>query len=303
MKFSLFCWLSFLSTSIAFAPVTLKYGKRLFSKIRAAEEKLIFDTKEGRFFEADIAKLCEEEFCLVDGDTGKPILLTKDEKERIFLDCIQSYYATGKNVLPDDQFDRLKEDLSWEGSALVTLSRNETLFMNAVQSWSKGKAILSDKEFDDLKISLRESGSKIAAAEPPQCYTETGVCKVTWTKDQLKTSSLYVPATFALLLVVLALDVEIPLLGSINPLIQIALAAYPISTISKQVTENFLFKDPLVAKGPCPKCGVENRLLFGDVLGVKGDEDESTVKCTNCKAELTVKRQTLRVSTLVGAKK
>ena len=29
-------------------------------------------------------------------------------------DALQMYYATGKSNLPNDQFDRLKSDLSWE---------------------------------------------------------------------------------------------------------------------------------------------------------------------------------------------
>jgi len=67
-------------------------------------------------------------------------------------------------------------------------------------------------------------------------------------------------------------------------------AVYPVSVISKVTTENFLFSDPVIAGGPCPVCGVENRVFFGDVLGVEGDKDESTVKCTNCKNMMTIKR-------------
>lgn len=132
---------------------------------------------------------------MVDQESGKPILLTKEEKERIFLDAIQSYYVTGKANLPDNQFDRLREDLSWEGSVLVTLNRNETKFLNAMQAYMKGKPILSDKDFDDLKASLKETNSKLAVSTEPKCYVDTGVCKVTWVKRDILTSSLYVPAT------------------------------------------------------------------------------------------------------------
>ena len=73
-----------------------------------AADKLIFDTKSGRFYEAKIEELCAEEFCLIDTDSGKSILLTKQEKERIFLDSIQSYYFKGQNGLSDVQFDKLR---------------------------------------------------------------------------------------------------------------------------------------------------------------------------------------------------
>ena len=60
--------------------------------------------------------------------------------------------------------------------------------------------------------------------------------------------------------------------------------------------ENIFFKDPLVASGPCPDCNTDNRVLFGDVLGVEGFKNEATLKCSNCKVELTVTRSNLRVS-------
>merc|ERR1719359_1082863 len=107
---------------------TLKHqsrATRLPTKLLDVSDKLVFDTKTGQFFERDLDAVCEEEFCLVDNESGEPILLTREEKERIFLDALQMYYATGKSNLPNDQFDRLKSDLSWEGSALVVLNRNE----------------------------------------------------------------------------------------------------------------------------------------------------------------------------------
>ena len=120
-------------------------------------------------------------------------MLTREEKERIFLDALQSYYYNGKSNLPDEQFNRcgppspdtrhhlnpggcsltiahgtfdisflysflhficsqknlffffssflsrrLKEDLSWEGSVLVNLNRNETKFLEAKQAYNTG---------------------------------------------------------------------------------------------------------------------------------------------------------------------
>lgn len=263
-------------------------------------DKLVYDTKANRFYEAKLTEdSLGEEFFLVDKKTGESIMLTREEKERIFLDAIQSYYFSGKSNLPDEQFDRLREDLSWEGSALVTLNRNETLFMNAMQAYIKGKPILTNEQFDDLKRSLRESKSRIAVQTEPKCYVDTGVCKVTWSIDSIRTSSLYVPATAIATVLYLGGLYEIPFVRSnFNPLLILVLGAVPIYYSAKQITENFLFKDPLVAIGPCPNCGVENKLFFGDVLGVSGDSEQSTGKCVNCKTALTIKRGTLRVSTL-----
>lgn len=99
-------------------------------------------------------------------------------------------------------------------------------------------------------------------------------------------------------LVYIGLVYEIPFLD-VNPILSLLVGAAPISWVAKQVTENVLLKDPYVASGPCPICGTENRIYFGDVLGVVGDKDEANVKCGNCKTSMTVKRSTLRVSTLM----
>lgn len=40
---------------------------------------------------------------------------------------------------------------------LVTLNRNETLFLNAMQAYNKNTPILSDAQFDELKQSLKEA--------------------------------------------------------------------------------------------------------------------------------------------------
>ena len=257
---------------------------------------------KGRFYERNLEEICEEEFCVLDESTGESILLTREEKERIFLDTIQQYYYGGNSSLSDEQFNRLKEDLSWEGSALVTLNRNETLFMNAIQAWNKGSPMMSDAEFDELKSSLKESGSAIAVDKEPQCWVDTGVCKVTWQLDNLRLTSLYIPAAVFSTLLFIGIADEIPGVANINILILLALGAVPISTLTKYITENLIFNNPTVASGPCPKCGVENRVFFGGILGVDGDTEESAVKCTSCKSGLTIKRSTLRVSTLSSPK-
>mmetsp|Transcript_5758 Transcript_5758/g.6286 ORF Transcript_5758/g.6286 Transcript_5758/m.6286 type:complete len:327 (+) Transcript_5758:129-1109(+) len=268
----------------------------------------ISEQKGNRALEADIKQSGkgsedDEEFCLRDKETGEIILLTKEEKERIFLDTVQSYYFSGKTALSDKQFDRLREDLSWDGSALVTLNRNETLFLNAMQAYNKGQPILTDQQFDDLKKALKESNSKLAVATEPKIYLDTGVCKVTWTPDTIRTASLYFPATLLFSTLFLGIFYEIPFIRLyLNPIFLLALGSYPLFKASKKVTEEYLFTNPFVATGPCPKCGVENRVFFGDVFGVKGDMDESTIKCTNCKSSLTIKRNTLRVSTLIAPK-
>jgi len=149
---------------------------------------------------------------------------------------------------------------------------------------------------------MKNQNSRIAASTEPKCYVDSGVCKVNWVPDVFRTTSLFVPAGLISSIIFLGLVYEIPFLD-INPIFALAIGCVPLfNFIVKPITENFLFKDPFVASGPCPACGVENRVFFGDVLGVEGDRDESTVKCTNCKSSMTIKRSTLRVSTLPSSK-
>jgi hypothetical protein len=207
--------------------------------------------------------------------------------------------VTGRQLLGDEQFDLLKEDLQWNGSPLVVLNRNEAQYLAAVQAYLKGEPMLTDVEFDALKRELKESGSKFAVDTEPKCYIDTGVCKVTLQEDRFRSNLLYLPAGGLLALGWLGLGFEViePIIR-LNPLFLAALGAYPVYTGAVKITEEFIFQNKFVAYGPCPSCEFENRVYFGNILGVEGFSDLAEVKCPNCKEVFRVQRQTLRASTL-----
>ena len=91
-----------------------------------------------------------DEFTIVGAD-GKRTSLSKEEKERIFIDAIQSYYFSGRQVLSDTDFDLLKEDLAWEGSEYAVLSRNETKFLGAMGAYAQGDAE-ADEEDHEMRL-------------------------------------------------------------------------------------------------------------------------------------------------------
>jgi hypothetical protein len=273
-------------------------GKR----IPSGKKEIGFDAASGRFFETGkSAEECvpDDEYCAIDNETGQLIRLTIAEKERMFLDCLQSYYIDGRQLLKDDEFDLLKEDLAWNGSSLVEMNRNEAKYLAAVQSYLNGEPIMSDSEFDALKTTLKEEGSKFAVSTAPKCYIDTGICTVTLKEDFFRTNLLYLPAGAVLFLLWLGLGFEIiePIIR-INPLLLIALGAPGIISGSKFITDNFIFINNKVAYGPCPACEAENRVYFGDILTVEGFKDVADVKCPNCKVEFSVQRNSLRASTL-----
>ena len=78
----------FRSSSPLFAGDEPKDG----TTITSARKEIGYDAASGRFFETDIDTEClpdENEYCVVDKETGELVSLTLEEKERIFLDALQ----------------------------------------------------------------------------------------------------------------------------------------------------------------------------------------------------------------------
>eukprot|EP00978_Attheya_sp_CCMP212_P000534 scaffold1050_cov51-Attheya_sp.AAC.6 len=270
--------------------------------IKSGKKEIAYDEKSGRFFETDQEPVeCEpeDEYCVVDQKTGELIRLTIEEKERIFLDSLQSYYVSGRQLLKDEEFDLLKEDLSWNGSPLVELNRKEAKYLGAMQAYLKGAPMMSDEEFDGLKKELKDDGSKFAVSTEPKCYIDTGICTVTLKEDKFRSNLLYLPSGIVLSILWLGLGFELiePLIR-LNPLILIALGSPLIYKGSKFLTEELIFENKLIAFGPCPSCEIENRVYFGDILKVQGFDKVAQTKCTNCKTVFQVQRNTLRASTV-----
>jgi len=268
--------------------------------LASSKKELGYDTSSRQLFEDSEECIPDDEYCVLDKESGSYIRLTLAEKERIFLDALQSYYVNSRQLLPDDQFDLLKEDLSWNGSKLVQMNRNEAKYLSAMEAYLKGTPMLSDEEFDALKSTLKEDKSKFAVSTEPKCYIDTGICTVTWNEDSFRTNLLYLPAGAVLSVLWLGLGFEFfNLLGiGINPLLLIALGSAGIYVGGIKITDKFLFKNNKIAFGPCPSCEDENRVYFGDILGVEGFKEIANLKCPGCKAKFDVQRNSMRASTL-----
>jgi len=276
-------------------------GPKDGTTITSARKEIGYDAASGRFFETDLEDCSpdENEYCVVDKETGQLVSLTLEEKERIFLDSLQSFYYSGRQLLDDSEFDLLKEDLAWNGSTMVNMNRQETKYLAAMEAYSKGKPMLSDDEFDTLKKELKEEGSPFASSKEPKCYIDTGICTVTYQDDQFRNNLLYLPVGAILSIAWLAVGFEIiePFIR-INPIILTALGAPLIYNGSITLTDKFIFPNNKIVYGPCPVCETETRVYFGDVLGVEGFGDVASVKCTKCKSQINVQKKTLRASTL-----
>lgn len=272
------------------------------ANLKSVKKQIVYDEKTGRFFESNKEEaecIPDEEFCVVDKESGNMIRLTVEEKERIFLDALQAYYFDNRQMLNDEEFDLLKEDLQWNGSEVVQMNRKEATYLSAVQDYMKGTPTMSDSEFDSLKNELMEAGSVFAVNTEPKCYIDTGICKVTLKEDKFRSNLLYLPAGSILALAWLGLGFEViePIIR-LNPIILALLGTPLVISGSKFITENLIFENNFVVYGPCPSCQAANRVYFGNILGVEGFSDVASVKCPNCKESFTVQRNTLRASTL-----
>lgn len=179
------------------------------------------------------------------------------------------------------------------------MNRKEGMYMKAMQDYLKGTPSMSDSEFDTLKTELKEDGSKFAVDTEPKCFIDTGICKVTMEVDFFRSNLLYLPAGLAITVVWLGLAYELiePLIR-VNPIFLLLAGTPVIYSGAKFITEELVFVNNKVARGPCPACSYTNVVYFGDILGVDGFTDVAEVKCPNCKETFNVQRNTLRASTM-----
>ena len=109
-----------------------------------------------------------------------------EEKEKLYLDCLDAYYNEGgKQLLSEDDYQKLKLDLEFSTSRVTVrqscrrlphasrsapsslplaqlFSKDEIKFMIANKRYRMGKPILSDGEYDTLRKKLKGEGSVVA---------------------------------------------------------------------------------------------------------------------------------------------
>ena len=249
-------------------------------------------TLASKMEEADAGNLLE--YCSTDPRTGERRQLTESEKERIYLEAVYSYYD-GKPIMSNDEFNLLKEDLQWSGSQVVVMNRDEQKFVSAAQAYYNGTPIMSDEEFDILKAKLRLQNSRIALQWGPRCNVETGVCYSDCRVDRMRQTMMYAPAAGIGALLWAAVTFELTPLRHINPVFNLLLGTPFIYAFAFFTTQLVLQRKPLIVEGECPTCGAEQRVFFGDILGIEGHRDVADTKCEKCKSALRVSRERMRM--------
>ena len=86
-------------------------------------------------------------------------------KEMIYFESLHAYYQTGISILDDDDYNELKDNLIWEGSAVPNMRAQEALFVTAVAAARRGEPILDDEAYAKLKASLKQENSWVVNRE------------------------------------------------------------------------------------------------------------------------------------------
>ncbi|XAR55015.1 hypothetical protein NMG60_11030382 [Bertholletia excelsa] len=274
-------------TSSGFLPSSLgrhaSLGRRLINFRPNATTNQPDQMQEGDLVDSKILP-----YCNIDKKEKKSL----GELEQEFLQALQAFYYEGKAIMSNEEFDNLKEELMWEGSSVVMLSSDEQKFLEASMAYVSGKPILSNEEFDKLKLKLKMDGSEIVA-EGPRCSLRSKKVYSDLYVDYFKMFLLNVPAAVVALTLFFFLDdltgFEISYLLELpEPLSFIFtwFAALPLILWLAQSITNFIVKDFLILKGPCPNCGTENLSFFGTILSISSGGSTNTLKCSNCGTEM-----------------
>lgn len=239
-------------------------------------------------------------------ENGASVSLGLDEKEKLYLECLDSFYNEGgKAILPDNKYEQLKVDLEFSESRIMTYSKNEIRYLLANKRYKMGKPVLNDAEYDALRLQLKKDGSSVAMHDAPRCDVDSGVCKMDLRVDKGKTRLLYLPGWAGGLLVFS--EVSFWTLH-LDPLLSIVLGVVPVYFFADFFTTKIFAQQPLVCTSPCPKCSSLITVYFGDLLSVQTDgiipkaagppQPQIEVICGSCKETLIADRDAMIIATL-----
>jgi hypothetical protein len=243
-------------------------------------------------------------------ESGASVPLGLDEKEKLYLECLDSFYNEGgKAVLPDNKYEQLKVDLEFSESRIMTYSKNEIRYLLANKRFKMGKPVLTDDEYNALRLQLKKDGSSVAMHDAPRCDVDSGVCKMDMRVDKGKTRLLYLPGWAGGLLVFSEISFWTL---HIDPLLSILLGVVPVYFFADFFTTKIFAQQPLVATSPCPKCSSLITVYFGDLLSVQTDgiipkaagppQPQIEAICGSCKEVLIADRDTMIIATLPDKK-
>lgn len=169
-------------------------------------------------------------------------------------------FNKGKNLLTNEEFDRLKGVLKEEGSSVVSAGPRCSI---------RSKKVYTDASPDYLKLTLLNLPAAV------------GVLGVVFVLDKLSgfqlTNAIELPPPWSILF----------LWGIVFP---------TVYTLATSIT-NLVLPDALILNADCPNCSAKNQAYFGGIFNIdRAKNTESVIECTGCKADLkfyALKREVL----------
>lgn len=260
---------------------------------------------------------------------------TLADLELMYVDALWSFYhpdTKGQFNLSDEDFDRLKDELNWQGSGFPTLHREEIEFVEASIAYARGQPVVSDEQYDVLKRSVRRRGEDRKDVTALLLYTkgeqlldadqyellrdemtklgiEVGLkgatCTLSKTSEELKMDTesilrMYTGLGFAPTVIGFATTIILGLpFHGFHPTVtsQSAVVSIAIGVALTTILANYLqLQNTEILIGDCPCCETPIKQLFA------GKEKANSVdqKCPVCGTLSTMDRTTRKISLASG---
>lgn len=260
---------------------------------------------------------------------------TLADLELMYVDALWSFYhpdTKGQFTLSDEDFDRLKDELNWQGSGFPTLHREEIEFVEASIAYARGQPVVSDEQYDVLKRSVRRRGEDrkdvtalllytkgVQLLDPDQYeqlrdeMTKLGIevglkgatCTLSKTSEELKMDMesilrMYTGLGFAPTVIGFATTIILGLpFHGFHPTVtsQSAVVSIAIGVALTTILANYLeLHNTEILIGDCPCCETPIKQLFA------GKEKANSVdqKCPVCGTLSTMDRTTRKISLASG---
>lgn len=247
--------------------------------------------------------------------------------EVMYVDALWTYYQKGEFTLTDDQYDRLKDELNWQGSGFPTLKRFEVKFVEASIAYARGEPIVSDEEYEDLKAQVKANGKRsdvtalllyakgqqLLDADQYEALSdemfklgiEVGLrgatCTLSTTSDDLRSCPEQVASMYAGLAIIPSLICFLPYVVSewIFNGLPAATALLPIAAgvaLTAILVRYLNLHNTQIVTGQCPCCESELKQLFA------GDEPPATAdqKCPVCGTSVSMSRTEMKLTLASG---
>ena len=259
-----------------------------------------------------------------------PSTCTLADLELMYVDALWNYYNGGKFTLNDEQYDRLREELNWQGSGFPTLRRYEIEFVQAAISYSRGEKIIDDDKYEELKRRVKAAGKRtevtalLLYTKGKQLLDEAefellskdmlklgidvgmkgATCTLSKTSPELQNDtgsvlSMYAALGTAPLLIGLAPGI---LLGLVGVKLPAALSLGFAITIAAGLTYKLVnytnLQNAEILKGQCPCCEMPIKQFFGGEAPV----EEFEHKCAACGTQCVLNRPRKLIVTSGGLK-